>query len=195
MAGVLLAGTILLGTYLFQQLQGPPDIAGAYQGQIINTLANKHTPMMLTIQQDQTSIHGFFTVAKPLSGNGPLTGNVDAKGKIMFLVRSKDPDATNPILFTGAIQPDKSLAGSYCSVKLKNQTQCEPTMGHGIWNVTRTTSGLTSTTVFLGYFLIPFMAQCYVSCYEPQSNKFRLWAESELSWQKTQHFVYFFEIQ
>ncbi|HYA99317.1 MAG TPA: hypothetical protein VED37_03790, partial [Ktedonobacteraceae bacterium] len=151
--GVILAGMILLGNYLYQQLQGPPNVAGAYQGQIINTFANKHTPMTLTMQQDQANIHGYFTVAKPLSGNGPLTGSIDAKGKLVFLVRSKDPDATNPILFTGTIQPDKSLAGSYCSVKLKNQTQCEPTMGHGVWNVTRKTSALT-TTEFLGLFFI-----------------------------------------
>ncbi len=152
--GILLAGMILLGNYLYQQMQGPPNITGAYQGQIINTFANKHTPMTLTIQQDQANIHGYFTVAKPLSGNGPLTGSIDNKGKITFLVRSKDPDATNPILFTGAIQPDKSLAGSYCSVKLKNQTQCEPTMGHGVWNVTRKTSAMTTTTAFLGFFFI-----------------------------------------
>jgi serine/threonine protein kinase len=169
-AGVLLAVMILLGTYLFQKLQGPPAIAGAYQGQIINTFANKHTPMTLTIQQDRTSIHGYFTVAKPLSGNGPLTGSVDAKGKIMFLVRSKDRDATNPILFTGAIQPDKSLAGSYCSVKLKNQTQCEPTMGHGIWNVTRTTSGLITTSAFLGS-LLSWSLFLFIDCGERRQKK------------------------
>ena len=30
----------------------------------------------------------------------------------------------------------------------------------------------------------PYRAQCYVSCYQPQSNQLRLYIESELSWQK-----------
>ena len=30
----------------------------------------------------------------------------------------------------------------------------------------------------------------YVSCYEPQGSEFRLWAVSELFWQKAQFFVY-----
>ncbi len=156
--GVLLAGMILLGNYLLQLAKGPPNIAGAYQGQVYNTFAKVRAPMTLSIQQNQTSIRGHFTVGAPLSGNGQFTGSVDTKGNIKFLVRSKDATAAAPILFTGAVQPDNTLAGSYCSVKLKNQTQCDPTMGRGVWNASRSKSGLTTTTAFLDHLrLLPLL--------------------------------------
>jgi hypothetical protein len=156
--GVLLAGMILLGNYLLQLAKGPPNIAGAYQGQVYNTFAKIRAPMTLSIQQNQTSIRGHFTVGAPLSGNGQFTGSVDTKGNIKFLVRSKDATAAAPILFTGAVQPDNTLAGSYCSVKLKNQTQCDPTMGRGVWNASRSKSGLTTTMAFLDHLcLLPLL--------------------------------------
>src|SRR5207249_718231 len=101
-AGLLLAGMVLLGSYLFQLEQGPPDIAGNYRGPLYNTYANIHARMTLSLQQNQTSIHGYFSVGAPLSGNGSFTGSVDAKGHVEFLVRSKDTSA--PLLFTGVIQ-------------------------------------------------------------------------------------------
>ncbi|HZU03640.1 MAG TPA: protein kinase [Ktedonobacteraceae bacterium] len=134
LAGLLLAGLILLGSYLLQFQKGPPDIAGNYRGPLYNTYANIHSNMTLSIQQNQASIRGHFSVAAPLAGDGSFTGSVDANGTLQFLVRSKDTSA--PILFKGVVQPDKSLAGSYCSVNPKNQ--CDTNYGgHGVWSASR----------------------------------------------------------
>jgi hypothetical protein len=91
--------------------------------------------MTLSINQNQGSISGLFTVAQPLQGSGPFTGTIGTDNKISFLVMSQD--TTNPILFTGLSQPDSSLSGSYCSVQSQSNQQCDQTMGRGSWNVTR----------------------------------------------------------
>ncbi len=91
--------------------------------------------MTLTVdQQPQGGISGQFTVALPLQGNGPFTGNIDTQGNFRFLVTSRD--TTAPILFSGDIQPDGSLSGSYCSVNSNNQ--CDTSAGgHGVWDAAK----------------------------------------------------------
>ena len=110
-----------------------PNIAGNYNGTIHNTLVDVYSTMTLSINQNQSSISGLFTVGQELKGTGPFTGTIDTNKNIQFLVVSNDTIA--PILFKGTLLPDGSLSGSYCSVKSDNQ--CDATMGRGTWNVTR----------------------------------------------------------
>ncbi len=110
------------------------NIEGDYTGTIHNTWADITSTMTLSVAQNQEDINGLFTVALPLQGSGPFTGNVDANGNIKFLVTSNDTKA--PILFWGTQQLDGSLSGGYCSV---NQSiQCDTNSGgRGDWNVAR----------------------------------------------------------
>ena len=118
-------------------LASVPAIAGAYSGPLHNTRANIYATMTLAIQQKQEAINGDFTVGEPLLGNGRFTGTIDATKHIRFLVRSADTQA--PILFWGALQPNGSLGGNYCSVN-KN-LQCDlQAGGRGVWSVNRTAS-------------------------------------------------------
>jgi hypothetical protein len=90
--------------------------------------------MTLTIQQDQGTISGQFTVGQPLLGNGTFTGTIDPQKHLRFLVRSGDTSA--PILFWGAVQPGGGLSGNYCSVNAA--TQCDTLAGgRGLWHVVR----------------------------------------------------------
>jgi serine/threonine protein kinase len=114
-----------------------PHVAGSYNGTIHNTFAAITTSMSLSINQTtgQGSISGFFTVGPELQGAGPFTGTVDPYGKIQFTVQSNQ--VSEPIFFTGIIQSNGSMSGTYCSVNGPNQ--CDPNAGKGIWNVTRST--------------------------------------------------------
>lgn len=116
-------------------LASVPAIAGTYSGPLHNTPANIYATMTLAIQQKQEAINGNFTVGEPLLGNGHFTGTIDVTKHIRFLVRSADTAA--PILFWGALQPDGSLGGNYCSIN-KN-LQCDlQAGGRGVWSVVRT---------------------------------------------------------
>ncbi len=111
-----------------------PNIAGSYNGSLHNTRADTYAPMTLTIQQDQGTISGQFTVGQPLLGNGTFTGTIDPQKHLRFLVRSGDTSA--PILFWGAVQPGGGLSGNYCSVNAA--TQCDTLAGgRGLWHVVR----------------------------------------------------------
>jgi serine/threonine protein kinase len=111
-----------------------PNIAGFYSGPIINTYANINSNMTLSINQNQSSISGQFTVALPLQGTGPFIGTIDTNNTIQFTVVSKDTAA--PILFQGTVNSDGSLSGNYCSVNQANQ--CDTSVGgHGTWMVTQ----------------------------------------------------------
>lgn len=113
-----------------------PNIAGNYTGSVHNTYADIYSTMSLSINQDQGSISGQFTVANPLQGSGPFAGNIFTNSTFSFLVRSND--TTAPILFQGTLQADGSLSGTYCSVNIQNQ--CDTNAGgHGVWSVTKTT--------------------------------------------------------
>ncbi len=77
--------TTPVGTY--------PNIAGNANGPIHNTPANMNATMSLTIQQNQGSITGQFTVALPLLGSGPFTGSINPGGNIQFIVQSGSTDS------------------------------------------------------------------------------------------------------
>jgi serine/threonine protein kinase len=110
-----------------------PNIAGNYIGTVHNTLSNEYSNITLTMNQNQGSISGQFTVVLPLKGTGPFRGTIDSSKNIQFLVVSSDTIA--PILFKGTVLPDSSISGTYCSVT--PDKQCDPTMGRGTWNATK----------------------------------------------------------
>lgn len=111
-----------------------PAVGGNYNGPIHNSPADVDSSMTLRITQSQTDISGQFTVNPPLSGNGPFTGKVSAGNQIRFTVHS--PDIKAPLLFTGAIAPDHSMSGSYCS--LNAQGKCDKNVGgYGTWHVAK----------------------------------------------------------
>lgn len=116
-----------------------PNIAGNYTGSIHNTYADIYSTMSLSINQDQGTISGQFTVAYPLQGSGPFTGTIFTNSSLTFLVHSNDTAA--PILFQGTWQADGSLSGTYCSVNAQNQ--CDTNAGgHGVWSVTKSTAAI-----------------------------------------------------
>ncbi len=113
-----------------------PDVAGQYHGRIDNTLANIRTTMSLSIIQNRGNINGTFTVGPELLGSGPFTGVIDTAGNIQFKVHNAQ--LSEPLFFSGTMQPGGSISGTYCSVN--EQNQCDPNAGRGTWNVTRSSS-------------------------------------------------------
>ncbi len=108
-----------------------PNVAGNYSGVVHNTRTNQYSSITLSINQNQGSISGQFTVALPLLGTGPFTGSIDTNNAIQFTVVSND--TPEPIRFQGTSQSG-ILSGSYCSVDQTNQCGGG---GYGTWSVTR----------------------------------------------------------
>ena len=103
--------------------------------------------MSLSIQQQQRSISGTFTVSGGLQGSGPFTGIVTNKGHIQFTVQS---NGVNPLFFHGSVQSNGGLAGSYCS--LDNTGHCNPAAGgYGTWTVSPTSSRSGSASLMSSY--------------------------------------------
>jgi serine/threonine protein kinase len=115
-----------------------PDIAGNYNGTIHNTLSGITTSMILSINQNsgQGNISGSFTAGPGLLGTDPFTGMVYPSGNIQFKVANTQ--LSEPLLFTGEMQSNGSMSGTYCSVNAQNQ--CDPNADGGTWSVTRSTS-------------------------------------------------------
>ncbi len=119
-----------------------PNVAGTYNGTIHNTTADIRTNMSLSIQQNQGRINGNFTVGDELQGNGPFEGTIDTANHIQFTVHSDEVSA--PISFSGSVQSDGSLSGTYCS--LNEQNQCDPsTGGAGTWHVAHASPGSSAS--------------------------------------------------
>jgi serine/threonine protein kinase len=118
-----------------------PNVAGTYNGTLINATANITTSMSLSIQQNNANITGDFKVGAPLVGSNPFTGHVNPSKHIWFTVQSYQGNA--PLYFDGNIQSDSSLAGSYCS--LGSNGKCNPQAGaSGTWKVARNPSTAAS---------------------------------------------------
>jgi len=111
-----------------------PNVAGFYTGNLLNTTVNVPATMTLTIEQNQDRIHGFFKVGPPLHGSNSYVGSVNTNGHIQFTVESALGNA--PLFFSGSVQSDGSLVGTYCS--LDNNGQCSPNAGGaGTWHVAK----------------------------------------------------------
>lgn len=126
------AGSSSPGTYA--------SIAGSYNGSIHNTTNNITASMSLSIQQNQGTIGGQFTVGFPLVGSGPFTGSLTTGGHVQFTVQSYHGNA--PLFFTGSRHSDGSLTGTYCSLNQNNQCSAQAG-GSGTWNVSHRASIVT----------------------------------------------------
>jgi serine/threonine protein kinase len=110
---------------------GYPNVAGTYNGTIIDEYGPIRENMSLSIQQQQANINGNFTVGGGLAGSGPFSGYVTNKDHIQFIVQSS---GVNPLFFYGTVQANGSLAGNYCS--LDNKGHCNTKVGgYGTWSV------------------------------------------------------------
>ncbi|SRR5579884_2133615 len=111
-----------------------PLLTMRYDGTISNkfTTPSTDTSMSLSqLQQNGAAIRGYFSVGAGLVGNGNFTGTVTTDNKIQFLVPSYS--GLLPLFFTGQIQKDGSISGSYCSYQ---NNSCDYTGGgHGAWHV------------------------------------------------------------
>jgi serine/threonine protein kinase len=112
---------------------GFPSLASVYSGTIHDNNGNIDTSMSLNgIVQQQQHIQGNFVVSPPLSGSGPLAGSVTTGGFIQFTVHS--PEALAPLYFSGTIQKNGNISGTYCS--LDTTGHCNPAVGgYGNWFV------------------------------------------------------------
>ncbi len=117
----------------------PPIVAGSYTGTIHNTPDNVTSTMSLTnFKQDGGKIRGQLALGSGLLGNGFFTGTVDTTRRMQFTVPGVF--GNGPLHFSGIVQTDGSLKGSYCSLDQTNH--CNPRAGgYGTWNVKPATAG------------------------------------------------------
>ena len=91
-----------------------PSLNSSYNGTITDTGNNASSAMHLSgiTEDNQGNISGTITIDNssfPLSGTGSFNGTVDSNGNINFTVPTNKSTAT----FTGSIQSDNSLSGTY----------------------------------------------------------------------------------
>lgn len=113
---------------------GVPLLETMYSGTVNDQITNPPTsaPMALSqIRQNATSISGYFSVGAGLQGSGNFTGKVTAAKSIQFLVESVNGHP--PLFFSGQIQADGSMSGTYCSYQ---NNACDHINGYGVWQVT-----------------------------------------------------------
>jgi serine/threonine protein kinase len=111
-----------------------PNVAGSYSGSIDNTASGVVTGMALTFQQNQGKLSGQFTVNAPLVGSGPLSGTINSAKHVQFTVQGYHGNA--PLLFSGTLQSNGSIMGTYCS--LGSSGQCSTAAGgSGTWMVSK----------------------------------------------------------
>ncbi len=130
-------------TFPTTPVSGLPMVAGSYQGTLHNTPADVTSTMSLThIKQVSREISGHLALGPGLRGDGFFTGTVDTARRIQFTVPGVF--GNGPLHFSGIVQADGSLTGSYCSLDQINL--CNPSAGgYGIWNVTPATAGQASS--------------------------------------------------
>jgi serine/threonine protein kinase len=106
------------------------QLATFYTGTVIDAIGPTTATMQLTtVSQTGTSIQGNFVVYSPLQGSNPFTGTISSNS-VQFTVSSYGGHF--PLFFTGTVQPNGSISGTYCS--LQGNT-CNDSQGHGTWQV------------------------------------------------------------
>jgi len=113
---------------------GSPTLAGSYNGTITDQLTTPPTDGTLNltgISQNNPNIKGYAAIGGGLQGSGNFSGQVLSGGAIWFLVSGYQGNA--PLYFSGQVQSNGNMAGSYCSYVNKH---CDYNVGgHGTWNV------------------------------------------------------------
>lgn len=92
--------------------QSYPNINGTYSGHITNTYISPPITASLTITFNQNGgiLGGYCSIAAPLSGSGPISGNISQQGYVSF-TSYDSADGLN-IYFTGSISGGY-LQGTY----------------------------------------------------------------------------------
>jgi hypothetical protein len=113
-----------------------PHVANFYTGIMHDSRSNLTMNISLEhIQQQQGVICGSFDVmpenrlSNGIPWNNSFTGFINAAKQIQFTVTSKTGQAT--LSFEGVMQPDGSIAGTYCSLSAVTGKCSE----HGLWSV------------------------------------------------------------
>lgn len=111
-----------------------PTLGKTYGGQIIDVLTTPSTVAPFTLSnivQNNGNIRGHLDIQSiALQGNGDFTGTVSHNKTIQFVVAAF---ATHdPLAFTGSIQPDRSMNGTYCGINANGS--CDYSQGHGTWS-------------------------------------------------------------
>jgi hypothetical protein len=89
--------------------------------------------MRLSLNQSQGQISGSVTINFPLAGSGSIyNGFVQTNNYIQFTVTSYNGNA--PLLFTGTVNADGSMAGQYCSIDATGHCNAAAG-GQGTWSV------------------------------------------------------------
>ena len=110
-----------------------PNLAASYQGTIHNTTYNIQTTFALaSIVQNQGNIDGSVIIGPGLYGTGPFTGTIGTDGNVNFT--DNPTDGASTILFTGLLNADGSLSGTYSVPSTGEQ---------GTWQTTSSPSGST----------------------------------------------------
>ncbi len=132
-------------TFPTTPVSGLPMVARSYQGTLHNIPADVISTMSLTnIKQVSREISGHLALGPGLLGDGFFTGTVDTARRIQFTVPGVF--GNGPLHFSGIVQADGSLTGSYCSLDQTNR--CNPSAGgYGIWNVKPATAGQASSAM------------------------------------------------
>jgi len=118
---------------------GYPPLANQYNGGLHNSGSGDNASMSLNpLNQNGGTIRGNFQVGPPLRGSGPFTGTITTSGAVQFTVNSNQ--VVEPLVFTGNLNKDGSLSGTYCSWNTFTG-QCDNASGHGTWTVFPLTSG------------------------------------------------------
>jgi serine/threonine protein kinase len=130
-------------TFPTTPVSGLPMVAGSYQGTLHNTPADVTSTMSLThIKQDSGKISGYLALGPGLLGDGFFSGTVNTARRIQFTVPGVF--GNRPLHFSGIVQADGRLKGSYCSLDQTNH--CNPSAGgYGIWNVKPAIAGQASS--------------------------------------------------
>lgn len=120
-----------------------PGVVGSYTGRMNAKTGTITSSMELAIQQNEGTIGGLFTAGSRLAGSGPFTGAITSAGGIQFTVRGYQNNV--PLFFSGSLQSDGSLAGTYCS--LGNNARCNTRTGtSGDWKVFKSQNGSATPT-------------------------------------------------
>ncbi len=109
-----------------------PTLGKTYGGQITDTFTTPSTTAPFTLSsivQNNGSISGHLDIqSTALQGNGDFTGTVSTNKTIKFVVASFA--GHDPLAFSGTIQPDRSINGTYCGIA---NGSCDYSQGHGTW--------------------------------------------------------------
>ncbi len=113
-----------------------PNIATQYTGTLHDIPTGTTINISFSrIRQQQENISGYFSTIPantPFNGilqNGPFTGTINTAKQLQFIVTNDTGQAS--FSFDGVIQPDRTIAGTYCSLG-EATGKCSD---YGLWSV------------------------------------------------------------